>query len=430
MASSATLDFSVPAELADPINFGQLEADYAGWQTHGLKLDLQRGKPSPEQLDLSGELLSGADIAHPISAEGLDIRNYGGPDGLLELRSIFAELFNIPVEQFLALANASLRLMHDTLMFAYVFGVPGSPRPWSQEPAIKFICPVPGYDRHFAITQAFGIEMIPVPMLADGPDIDLIEELVANDPLIKGMWLVPRYSNPSGVTTSEAVARRLFSMKTAAPDFRIFWDDAYGIHPLTEDPEPARPVLEFASEEGNPDRVFVFASTSKITFAGSGVAFFAASPANLAWLRARMGVQSIGPDKVNQLRHAQYLQSPEKVRALMAAHRAILLPKFEAMDRVLRSRVSPGIAHWEVPAGGYFISLNVLPGTAARVVELAAGAGLALTPAGSAFPYGNDPDDSNIRLAPSMPSIADIEKASELLATCIALAAAETVQKQ
>jgi aspartate/methionine/tyrosine aminotransferase len=442
LSGAAELGWSVPPELGELHNFNQLEADYAGWQSRGLKLDLQRGKPSPAQLDLSEELLADPGIGHHVSAEGFDIRNYGGPDGLLELRSIFAELLNIPVAQFLALANGSLRLMHDTAMFALLFGVPGSQRPWIADiydgKPVKFICPVPGYDRHFSICAELGIEMIPVPMLDDGPDVCLIASLVAKDSSIKGMWIVPTYSNPTGATLSEEKARALFSMPTAAPDFRIFWDDAYGIHHLTDDCVPARPVLSFAAEAGNPDRVFVFTSTSKITFAGSGVAFFAASPTNLAWLRSRVAVQSIGPDKVNQYRHAMYLKSPDNVRALMGKHRAILLPKFVALDAALRAGLrgshgspavagSPTVARWNMPKGGYFISLDVLPGTAKRVVELAAGAGLALTPAGSAFPHEHDPNDSNIRLAPSMLAVADVELAGSILASCILLAAAETV---
>jgi len=435
--SSLTNNPALTSTTASPrcqnSDLAQLQADHAGWKSRNLKLDLQRGKPSPEQLDLSEELLADPGLGHHIAEGGIDIRNYGSPDGLIELRRIFAELLNIPVTQLLAMGNGSLRLMYDTMVFALLFGVPGSDQPWISYAAvngpIKFLCPTPGYDRHFAICEALGIEMIPIPILPDGPDVGLIESLVATDPAIKGMWLVPTYSNPTGVTISDAVANRLFSMPTAAPDFRIFWDDAYALHHLIPDAPPAHPVLELAAAGGYPDRLLIFASTSKITFASAGVAFVAASPANLAWLRERLGVQTIGPDKVNQLRHALYLESPEKVRALMARHREILLPKFATMDRVLRDRLAatPGIAHWELPKGGYFISLEVLPGTAKRVVELAADAGLALTPAGSAFPYGVDPLDTHIRLAPSMLSVAEVELATEVLAGCIKLAAAESV---
>jgi len=406
----------------------QLQAEYAAQQAKGLKLDLTRGKPAPEQLSLSDALMELPGLVPHVSDEGFDIRNYGGGEGLIELRRIFGELYGIPPTQLLALANASLQLMHDALMFAYVFGVPGGEKPWGKEEKLKFICPVPGYDRHFAITEALGFELIPVPMHDDGPDADMIAELVANDSAIKGMWIVPTYSNPSGATTSLEVARKLVSMPTAAPDFRIFWDDAYALHPLTENPPASLPILELAAEAGNPDRVFFFASTSKITYAGSGVAFFAASPANLAWLKQRMAVQTIGPDKINQLRHALHLKNPDGVRAHMAKHRDILAPKFAAMDRVLTQRLGdyPEVATWTKPEGGYFISLDVLPGTAARVVELAKGAGVALTPAGSTWPYGKDPNDSNIRLAPSMATVPQVEASADILATCILLAAAKT----
>jgi len=392
-----------------------------------LELDLTRGKPSPEQLAHSEPLLSLPGATQVVTEGGLDIRNYGGPEGLIEIRRIFSELYGIPVDQLLALGNATLQLMHDTLVFAYVWGVPGSERPWGKEERLKFICPVPGYDRHFAICEALGIEMIPVPMLADGPDTELIAQLVADDPQIKGMWLVPTYSNPSGQTTTEAVARKLVSMPTAAPDFRIFWDDAYALHPLTEVHPRILPILDLAAEAGNPNRVFFFASTSKITLAGSGVAFFGSSPENIKWFKGRLSVQSIGPDKINQLRHAVFLQNADGVRAQMAKHRAILAPKFATMDRVLTEKLGawPQVATWTKPEGGYFISLDVLPGTAHRVVELAKEAGVALTPAGSTWPYGKDPKDSNIRLAPSMATVDQVQASTEILATCILLAAAE-----
>ena len=421
--------WTVTPEVAQHLSagIGQIQADYAGWQSRNLNLDLQRGKPSPEQLDLSAALLADLPPGGHISEEGFDVRNYGGADGLIELRRIFAELLNVPAAQLLALGNASLRLEYDTIVFALLFGVPGGEGSWLSQMPVKFLCPTPGYDRHFAICESLGIEMIPIPMLPDGPDMSVVTALVSDDPAIKGMWLVPTYANPTGITISEPVARQLFSMPTAAPDFRIFWDDAYGLHHLTDRVAAAHPVLEMAAAGGHPDRLLVFASTSKITFATAGIAFVAASPANLAWLRSRLGVQSIGPDKVNQLRHARYLKTAAGVRELMVKHRELIRPKFTAMDGVLRRRLAdtPGIARWVLPEGGYFISLEVLPGTAKRVVELAAGAGLALTPAGSAFPYGTDPLDSHIRLAPTMPSVADVELATEVLATCIHLAAAE-----
>ena len=406
----------------------ELRARYEAARKAGLSLDLTRGKPSPAQLALSEPLLSLPGAGHAVSKSGVDIRNYGGPDGLLEVREIFAEIFGIPVEQFLALTNGSLRLMHDTLLFAYVFGVPGSPRPWGAEPAVRFICPVPGYDRHFGICENLGVEMLPVDMLPGGPDIARIRELVA-DPAVKGMWLVPTHSNPTGYTTTRETAEALVSMETAAPDFRIFWDDAYGLHHLEATGPAPLPILAMAEAAGNPDRPLFFTSTSKITFAGSGVGFIGASPANLAWVRQHMGVQSISPDKTNHLRHALFLQSPAGVATQMAKHREILAPKFAAVQRILTGRLGawPQLASWTDPTGGYFVSLNVLPGTAARVVELAAAAGVALTPAGATYPYGVDPSDSNIRLAPSMPPLFEVEAAMEVVADCVLLAAAEKV---
>lgn len=408
-----------------------LQAEHETWKTKGLHLDLTRGKPSSAQLDLSERLLTLPGTSHHQSSDGVDVRNYGGPDGLIELRQIFAPLYGIPAEQFLALANSSLQLMYNAVSFAMLFGVPGSPRPWGREDTVKFICPVPGYDRHFAICAAFGIEMIPVSMTDDGPDVEAIAALVANDSAIKGMWLVPMYSNPSGANITPEATKRLLSMPTAAPDFRIFWDDAYAVHHLTDDEPQTVPVLDLAAQVGNPDRPLFFGSTSKITFPGAGVAFFAASPGNLAWLRERMAVQTIGPDKVNQLRHAAFFADSEAVRQHMRKHRAILAPKFAAVDRILRRRlIDPAtgiseVARWNEPKGGYFISLDVLPGTAKRVVELAGEAGVALTPAGATHPYGHDPADTNIRIAPSMPPLDEVETAAEVLATCVLLAAAE-----
>jgi len=404
-----------------------LWAGYDSFCALGLDLDLTRGKPSAEQLDLSEALLSlpGPGIHH--DGCGTDIRNYGGLDGLPELRAIFAELLGVPVEQLLALGNASLTLMHDALAYACLWGVPGSPRPWGREP-IKFLCPTPGYDRHFALCEAFGIEMIAVPNLPDGPDVEAVAALAVADPDIKGLWVVPTYANPDGSTISEDAARRLAAMPTAAPDFRIFWDNAYFAHHLTAVETPTVNILALAAAAGNPDRPLLFASTSKMTFPGAGVAFFAGSPANATWYRQHLSKQAIGPDKVNQLRHVMFLRDANGVRAHMRRHREILAPKFAAVDRALTERLgAPGSsgATWTRPRGGYFVSLDVLPGTAGRVVELAANAGVALTPAGSTHPYGRDPLDSNIRLAPSMPPLPEVEQAMKVVALCVALAAAE-----
>ncbi len=415
---------SSPAALA--ARLPELREQYAALQAQGLKLDLTRGKPSAEQLDLADAMLALPGAGVHTDSTGVDVRNYGGLDGLLELRQIFSELLAVPVEQLLALGNASLTLMHDSMAYAHLWGVPGSPRPWAREEKIKFICPVPGYDRHFSVCEAFGVEMVTVPMTPDGPDAEAVAELVAEDPAIKGLWIVPTYANPDGAVVTEAVARRLLSMPTAAPDFRIFWDNAYALHHLTANELKTPSVLELAEELGNPDRPLLFASTSKITFAGAGVAFFGASPANVAWYRKHLSVQSIGPDKVNQLRHAMFFGSAEGVREHMRKHRDILAPKFDAVVRILTERLGDQeVAHWTVPQGGYFVSLDVLPGTASRVVELAKGAGIALTPAGATFPYGHDPHDANLRLAPSLPPLAEVEAAMEAVATCVLLAAAE-----
>ncbi|MFN8076056.1 MAG: aminotransferase class I/II-fold pyridoxal phosphate-dependent enzyme [Kineosporiaceae bacterium] len=399
-------------------------AEYETLKSAGLKLDLTRGKPGPDQLDLSEELLT-LPTGHK-AADGTDVRNYGGLLGLPELRAIVAPLIDVPVEQLVAGNNSSLEVMHDCVVDAYLHGVPGSERPWKDEPRVAFLAPVPGYDRHFTICAGLGIELIPVPMTATGPDLDVVERLVAEDAQIKGIWCVPKYSNPSGITYSEETVRRLASMPTAAPDFRLFWDNAYAVHHLTDTPDVLADVLTLAAEAGNPDRPFVFASTSKITFAGAGVAFFGSSPANIAWHTGHLSRRSIGPDKVNHLRHAQYLRDAGGLEALMQRHREILEPKFAQVLAILDEKLAgTGVAEWTSPNGGYFISLDVLPGTASRVVELAKAAGIALTPAGAPFPYGKDPDDRNIRLAPSFPSVAEIDTAMRGVATCVLLAAAE-----
>lgn len=399
-----------------------------------LALDLTRGKPSAEQLDLSNQLLSlpGDDYRDP---EGTDTRNYGGQHGLPGLpglRAIFAELLGIAVPNLIAGNNSSLELMHDIVAFSMLYGGVDSPRPWIQEQdGIKFLCPVPGYDRHFAITETMGIEMIPIPMLQDGPDVDLIEELVAVDPAIKGMWTVPVFGNPSGVTYSWETVRRLVQMRTAAPDFRLFWDNAYAVHTLTLDFPRQVDVLGLAAKAGNPNRPYVFASTSKITFAGGGVSFFGGSLGNIAWYLQYAGKKSIGPDKVNQLRHLRFFGDADGVRLHMLRHQQILAPKFALVAEVLDQRLSESkIASWTEPKGGYFISLDVLPGTARRTVALAKDVGIAVTEAGASFPYRKDPDDKNIRIAPSFPSVPDLRNAVDGLATCALLAATETLLNQ
>jgi DNA-binding transcriptional MocR family regulator len=389
----------------------------------GLKLDLTRGKPSAAQLDLSNALLTLPGDGRYVDASGVDCRNYGGTQGLLEVREIFAPLLGVPVAQLVAGDNASLSIMHDTLVFSLLKGTTDGPR-WV-DGGVKFLCPVPGYDRHFALCETYGIEMVPVPLGPDGPDLDEVRRLV-EDPSVKGMWVVPTYANPDGAVYSEAVTRALVEMPTAAPDFRIFWDNAYAVHHLTDDERPSIDVLGLAAAAGHPDRVYVFASSSKITFAGAGVSFFGSSPANVAWYLEHLGKRTIGPDKLNHLRHAMFLRDAEGVRDLMRAHRAILRPKFVAVEEILAKRLGElDLATWTDPEGGYFISLDVPDGTATRVVALAKGAGISMTGAGAAFPYGRDPRDRNIRIAPSMPTPEDVAAAIDGLATCVLLAAAE-----
>jgi len=392
-------------------------AEYAALRDRGLRLDLTRGKPSAEQLDL---------VAFPAdgdfrAADGSDCRNYGGLAGLPELREIFSGFLQVPAGQLLALGNSSLTLMHDIVVHALLFPLPGSASGWPGNSA--FLCPVPGYDRHFSVCEKFGVEMIQVPMLSDGPDMDVVEELAASDPRIKGMWCVPKYSNPTGVCCSPATIERLAGMRTAAGDFRLFWDNAYPVHYLTQDgPAETEPLLDACERAGNPDRAFVFGSTAKITYAGAGVAFFGSSPANVSWFLGHLAKQTIGPDKMNQLRHARLLRSPEGVLELMGRHREILAPKFALVDEVLSDGLA-GIASWTRPEGGYFMTVGVPGGCAAAVVRLAADAGIALTPAGATHPYGRDPRDRTIRLAPTFPSLADLEQAMRGLVTCVRLAA-------
>ncbi|MBA8810340.1 DNA-binding transcriptional MocR family regulator [Promicromonospora sukumoe] len=407
----------------------ELQQAYAELQAKGLKLDLTRGKPSAEQLDLAEPMLALPGVGVHTDENGTDARNYGGLDGGITIRRIFAELLDVPVEQLLAGGNASLTTMHDVVAFAELFGFADSPKPWAREDKVRWICPVPGYDRHFTICEAFGIEMVPVPMTPDGPDAEAVAALVAADPTIKGMWVVPTYSNPDGAVISAEVARALVSMPAAAPDFRILWDNAYAVHHLTDDEVTSPNAVALAAEAGHPDRVLLFASTSKITFAGAGVSFLGSSPANIAWFKKHLSVASIGPDKLNHLRHAMFFGSADGVREHMRKHRAILAPKFEAVVEILTERLGGyGIASWTEPKGGYFVSLDVAPGTAARVVQLAKEAGIALTPAGATHPYGKDPEDKNVRLAPSMPPLNEVRTAMDGVATCVLLAAAEAAQ--
>jgi DNA-binding transcriptional MocR family regulator len=408
------------------------QQNYAELQGKKLSLDLTRGKPSREQLDLSNALLElpGSGEGAYLDEDGTDTRNYGGLHGLPGLRTIFAELLGIPVPNLIAGNNASLELMHDIVVFSLLHGGVDSVRPWIQEPVVKFLCPSPGYDRHFAITESMGIEMIPIPMREDGPDVDLIEELVAVDPAIKGMWCVPVFSNPTGTVYSWETVRRLVQMPTAANDFRLFWDNAYAVHTLTHDFIRQVDVLGLAARAGNANRPYVFASTSKITFAGAGVSFFGGSLGNIAWYLQYAGKKSIGPDKVNQLRHLRFFGDADGVRLQMQRHQQLLAPKFALVLDILNKRLGDSkIASWTEPKGGYFISLDVLPGTARRTVTLAKDVGIAVTEAGASFPYRKDPEDKNIRIAPTFPPISDLGNAIDGLATCALLAATESLLK-
>jgi DNA-binding transcriptional MocR family regulator len=402
----------------------KVRAEYDAFRARGLKLDMTRGKPAADQLDLANAMLTLPGNRDHFTEAGEDARNYGLLQGIPEARALFAPMVGAPSGQIFVADNSSLAVMHDCIVWALLKGVPGSIEPWGRT-APAFICPVPGYDRHFALCEEFGIRMLPVPLTGHGPDMDAVEALAA-DPSVKGMWCVPKYSNPSGEVYSDETVRRLAAMRTGAPDFRLFWDNAYAVHHLTERRPVLANILDACSAAGNPDRAFIFASTSKITIAGAGLAFFASSPANVAWYLARAFKRTIGSDKLNQLRHVRFLKNEAGLMRHMDGHRALLAPKFAAVTAALEQRLAgSGAATWANPDGGYFISLDATPGTAKQVVALAKDAGLALTAAGSTWPHGKDPHDSNLRLAPTFPSLADVTAASEGIALCILLAAIE-----
>jgi DNA-binding transcriptional MocR family regulator len=407
----------------------RIEEQYAAFRARGLHLDLTRGKPSSEQLDLSSSLLDLPGWGNYRAADGSDCRNYfGDPAGLPEARALFAPLLGASPDQVLIGDNSSLALMHDAIVYALLHGAPGGKAPWGSGEPIAFLCPSPGYDRHFAICEGLGIRMIPVALTGEGPDLVAVERHVAADPTIKGIWCVPKYSNPTGEIYAPATIARLAAMPAAAPDFRLFWDNAYAVHHLTETRHQIDSVLEACARAGQPERALVFSSTSKITFAGAGLAVMAASKANLGWFLRHAGRRSIGPDKLNQLRHVRLLQDAAGIDALMDRHRRLLAPKFRAVDETFaRLLGGAGIASWSKPAGGYFVSLDVTTGSAQRVAALAAAAGIALVPAGRTFPYGKDPHDRNLRLAPSFPSAGDVARAAEGVALAVLMAATEAL---
>ncbi len=409
----------------------QQRSRYDEFRKRGLKLDLTRGKPSAAQLDLASPLLALPGGADYRAADGTDCRNYGGLQGLPELRALLAPLFGASPDQVVLGGNSSLGLMHDTIVYALLTGVPGGRRPWSKEPRVAFLCPVPGYDRHFAICEQFGIEMIAVPLNEDGPDMEIVERLVSEDDGVRGMWCIPKYSNPSGAVYSEEVIRRLAAMKTAAPDFRLFWDNAYAVHHLTDEPVEIASIIDACAREGCANRPFVFGSTSKVTFAGAGVALVAASAGNVAWYLERMGKRTIGGDKINQLRHARFLRDPQGVLAQMERHRAVIGPKFESVIGIFTAHLGgAGVASWTAPRGGFFISLDVLDGCAREVVRLAKEAGVELTPAGATYPYGRDPRDRNIRIAPTFPELATVALAAEGVALSVLVATSSALQSR
>ena len=407
------------AELAE------VRARYGEMAARGLKLNMARGKPSAAQLELSLPLLDVLDSAADLAAEdGTDCRNYGVLDGIPEAKRLMATLLDDEPESVIVLGNASLTAMYDAMVRYLVFGALGS-TPWGRLPEVKWLCPVPGYDRHFMVTQSFGVKLINVPMTADGPDMDIVEELV-KDPAVKGMWNVPKYSNPEGVVYSEETVRRLAALKPAAPDFMLMWDNAYCIHEFDADFVPFPDIIGLCAENGNADMVYEFASTSKVTFPGAGVAVMAASEANIAYFTKLIGIQTIGFDKINQLRHVRFLKDKAHTLELMKQHAAILAPKFHAVLDALDREIAPlEIAQYKRPVGGYFISLDAMPGTAKRVVQLCREAGVTLTGAGATFPYGVDPADSNIRIAPSLPPVEELQQAIAVLCNSLKLAALE-----
>jgi DNA-binding transcriptional MocR family regulator len=403
----------------------QIRQRYDAFAKRGVKLNLTRGKPSSAQLDLCNALLSLPGEGDYMSGS-IDCRNYGELAGLPELRALLAPVFGVTPDRLIIGENASLSSMHDSVAFSMLKGNCDSERPWSKESRIAFLCPVPGYDRHFSICQEFGIEMIQVPLNEDGPDMDVVEKLVASDPQIKGMWCVPKYSNPSGAVYSNQTIERLAKMKTAARDFRLFWDNAYAVHHLTEERIEIASIDEACARHGNPNRAFIYGSTSKITFAGAGVGIFASSKDNVAWYLKRIEKRTIGGDKLNQLRHLRLLKNTAGIAALMEGHRAIMAPKFDKVLEVFNEHLgSTGIASWTRPKGGYFITLDVLDGCAKQVVKLAKEAGVELTPAGSTHPLGNDPQDRTIRIAPSFPDLAEVSQAAEGVVLSVLLAATE-----
>lgn len=409
-----------------------LNAEYEEAKAKGLKLDMSRGKPAVAQLDMGMDIMDVLDGTSDMkSSSGLDTRNYGELLGIPEARELMAEMMGTKAENVIVCGNASLNIMYDTVSRSMTHGVMGS-TPWCKLDKVKFLCPAPGYDRHFAITQHFGIEMITIPMTPQGPDMDMVEKLVAEDAAVKGIWCVPKYSNPQGYTYSEETVKRFAALKPAAEDFRIFWDNAYGIHDLYEDRrDELGDIISECEKAGNPDMVYEFASTSKVSFAGAGIAAIATSKSNLDYIKKSMTIQTIGYDKINQLRHVRYFKNLEGLKAHMKKHAALLRPKFEVCLKVLEQELGgTGIGSWTKPNGGYFISFDAMEGCAKAIVAKCKEAGMVLTGAGATFPYGVDPKDSNIRIAPSFPTVEEMEQATELFVLCVKLVSVEKLLEE
>lgn len=407
---------------------GRLLSKYNEYKADGIKLDMARGKPDKQQLDISEEILGLITKNEQcIASDGTDCRNYGGLDGLASAKELFADVFGLRAENIILGGNSSLNMMYDTVARAYSFGFCDSDRPWCMEDKIKFLCPSPGYDRHFAICELFGIEMITVEMHGDGPDMETVKKYVESDSAVKGIWCVPKYSNPTGIVYSDDVIRAFAALKPAARDFRIFWDNAYAIHDFGDNIEILN-ILEECEKAGSPNMPIMFASTSKITFPGSGVALMSASTDNLNYVKKQLSIQTIGPDKINQLRHVAFFKNKQGMMAHMKRHADILRPKFEAVIAAFEKELSgTGIASWTTPRGGYFISFDSLPGCASEIYKLAFDAGLTLTNVGATYPYGKDPKDSNIRIAPSFPDIDSLKLAVERFIVCVKLASVEKI---
>ena len=400
-------------------------AAFEGWKAKNLKLNMARGKPSSAQLDLVSDILNVLIDPKECFVDGMDSRNYGELGGLPCAKQYWADVLGCQTAEVFVGGSASLTLMYDLISKAYSHGLKNSLKPWCQEEKVKFLCPAPGYDRHFRITESFGAELITIPMGETGPDMDMVEELVKN-PAVKGIWCVPKYSNPEGIIYSDETISRFANLKPAAPDFVIMWDNAYCVHEFEGEFVPFADIITLCREAGNPDMVYEFASTSKITFPGAGISVMASSVENIKYMEKLLGVQMISYDKVNQLRHVKYLQNKEHTLAVMKRHAEVMAPKFQMVLEVLDREIAPmGFAQWNKPKGGYFVSLNTMPGTAKRALALCKEAGVVMTDAGATYPYGIDPADSNIRIAPSLPPVAELEQAMEVFCLCLKIAAFE-----